>query len=131
MQESDAYRHFDDSIAAICDFDRRDYLFEVPRRALVRSGWDNLVTAGRSAAGEGYAWDVLRVIPPAIVTGQPRACSAARRWTSPAPSTLPTSAPCRPSSRARMCCCTSTTRTYPRRAPRRTNTTTDTREDER
>lgn len=70
LQESDAYRHFDDSIAAICDFDRRDYLFEVPRRALVRSGWDNLVTAGRSAAGEGYAWDVLRVIPPAIVTGQ-------------------------------------------------------------
>ncbi|MGI5884688.1 MAG: FAD-dependent oxidoreductase [Candidatus Spyradocola sp.] len=70
LQESDAYRHFDDSIAAICDFDRRDYLFEVPRRTIVRSGWDNLVTAGRSAAGEGYAWDVLRVIPPAILTGQ-------------------------------------------------------------
>lgn len=70
LQESDAYRHFDDSVAAICDFDRRDYLFEVPRRTLVRGGWANLVTAGRSAAGEGYAWDVLRVIPPAILTGQ-------------------------------------------------------------
>jgi len=25
---------------------------------------------GRSASGEGYAWDVIRVIPPAIISGQ-------------------------------------------------------------
>ena len=37
---------------------------------MVRTGWDNLITAGRSAAGDGYAWDVLRVIPPAIISGQ-------------------------------------------------------------
>ena len=70
LRESDFYRHFDDSISAICDFDRRDYLMEVPYRTLICSGYDNLITAGRSAAAEGYAWDVLRVIPPAIVTGQ-------------------------------------------------------------
>lgn len=70
LTEDDFYRHFDDSISAICDFDRRDYLMEVPYRTLIRSGYDNLITAGRSAAAEGYAWDVLRVIPPAIVTGQ-------------------------------------------------------------
>ena len=28
------------------------------------------IHTGRSAAAEGYAWDVLRVIPPAILTGQ-------------------------------------------------------------
>lgn len=66
----DRYRHFDDSVSAICDFDNRDYLYEVPLRTLTRRGFDNLITAGRCAAGESYAWDILRVIPPAIVTGQ-------------------------------------------------------------
>ena len=42
----------------------------MPYRTLVRTGYDNLITAGRTAAGADYAWDVLRVIPPAIVTGQ-------------------------------------------------------------
>lgn len=66
----DCYRHHDDSIGAICDFDHRDRLFEVPYGTLVRTGFDNLITCGRSASGEGWGWDVLRVIPPAILTGQ-------------------------------------------------------------
>lgn len=70
LRVEDAYRHFDDSVGAICDFDRADYLYEVPLRALYSKACPNLLTAGRSAAGEGYAWDVLRVIPPAIQTGQ-------------------------------------------------------------
>ena len=70
LKEEDAYRHFDDSVGAICDFDRRDYLYEIPYGVLVREGFPNLITAGRSVSGEGYAWDVLRVIPPAIVSGQ-------------------------------------------------------------
>lgn len=70
LKETDTYRHFPDSVGAICDFDRRDYLYEIPYSTLVRTGWDNLITAGRSAAGDGYAWDVLRVIPPAILSGQ-------------------------------------------------------------
>lgn len=70
LQETDTYRHFDDSVGAICDFDRRDYLYEIPYSTLVRTGWANIITAGRSAAGDGYAWDVLRVIPPAIISGQ-------------------------------------------------------------
>ena len=70
LRESDTYRHFDDSVAAICDFDRRDYLFEVPYGTMYSPKASNVLTCGRSAAGDGYAWDVLRVIPPAIVTGQ-------------------------------------------------------------
>lgn len=70
LRVEDAYRHFEDSVGAICDFDRADYLYEVPLRALYSKACPNLLTAGRSAAGEGYAWDVLRVIPPAIQTGQ-------------------------------------------------------------
>lgn len=71
-----AYKHFDDSIAAICDFDRRDYLYEVPYGVLVKTGYDNIITAGRTASAEGYGWDVLRVIPPAIITGQAAGCAA-------------------------------------------------------
>ena len=70
LQPEDAYRHFEDSVAVICDFDRRDYLYEVPYRTLTKTGFSNLITAGRCAAADGYAWDVLRVIPPAIITGQ-------------------------------------------------------------
>lgn len=70
LQESDTYVHFEDSVGAINDFDRRDYLFEIPFRSLTNSKAENLITCGRTAAGDGYAWDVLRVIPPAIISGQ-------------------------------------------------------------
>ena len=70
VKEDDTYKHFEDSVGAINDFDRKDYLFEIPYRAMIKKGFDNLITAGRCVAGEGYAWDVLRVIPPAIISGQ-------------------------------------------------------------
>ncbi|MBI4977546.1 MAG: FAD-dependent oxidoreductase [Spirochaetes bacterium] len=70
LLETDHYRHFEDSVGAISDFDRRDFLYEVPYRCLIRNGYDNLITAGRSASGDGYGWDVLRVIPVAVLTGQ-------------------------------------------------------------
>lgn len=70
LKVADAYRHFDDSICAINDFEHRDHLFEVPLRTLTRRDFPNIITAGRSADGTGYGWDLLRVIPPAILTGQ-------------------------------------------------------------
>ena len=74
--EKDVYRHFDDSVCAINDFEHRDYLYEVPLRALTRKDFPNMITAGRSASAEGYGWDVIRVIPPAILTGQAAAQAA-------------------------------------------------------
>jgi hypothetical protein len=73
----DAYKHFDDSVGAIGDFERRDFLYEIPYRTMTRQGFDNLITVGRCVAGEGYAWDVLRVIPPAILTGEVAGMAAA------------------------------------------------------
>ena len=70
LQVNDVYKHFDDSVCAINDFEHRDYLWEVPLRTLCRRDYPNMMTAGRSASGDGYAWDLLRVIPPAIITGQ-------------------------------------------------------------
>ncbi len=78
MTEDDAYRHFPDSVCAINDFDRRDFLFEVPRSALTRRGFANITAAGRCASAEGYAWDAVRVIPAAVMTGQASAHMAAR-----------------------------------------------------
>ena len=70
LKTDDAYKHFDDSVCLINDFDRRDYLYEVPLRCLIAENTRNLLAVGRCACAEGYAWDVLRVIPPAILTGQ-------------------------------------------------------------
>ena len=70
LKVSDCYKHFDDSICAINDFEHRDHLWEVPLRTITKKGFPNVLTAGRCASGEGYGWDLLRVIPPAILTGQ-------------------------------------------------------------
>lgn len=76
LKTEDAYRHFEDSVCAICDFDRKDYLYEIPYRTMVKKGYDNVIAAGRCTSAEGYAWDVVRVIPPAILTGQAAGAAA-------------------------------------------------------
>ena len=78
LKETDKYKHFDDSIGAICDFDRADYLYEMPYGTMIKSGFPNLITVGRTTSGEGYGWDVLRVIPPAILTGQAAGAAVAQ-----------------------------------------------------
>ena len=77
LTTEDAYRHFEDSVCAICDFDNRDIVYEVPYGTMIRKGFPNVIAVGRCAAAEGYAWDVLRVIPPAILTGQAAGAAAA------------------------------------------------------
>jgi len=52
------------------DFEIKDRLYEIPYGTLVKTGFDNLITAGRTASATGWGWDCLRVIPPAIITGQ-------------------------------------------------------------
>lgn len=76
LMPEDTYRHFEDSVCAICDFDRRDFLFEIPYSAMICNGFDNVIAAGRCVSAEGYAWDVMRVIPPAILTGQAAGAAA-------------------------------------------------------
>ena len=73
----DAFKRFDDSIGVTCDFDHRDTLMEIPYRALMRTGFHNIITCGRTISASGYAWDLTRVIPPAILTGQAAGISAA------------------------------------------------------
>ena len=70
LLQTDVYRHMPDSVGAVGDCMARDGIYEVPFGVLVRDGFNNVITAGRSACGDDYAWEVLRVIPPAILTGQ-------------------------------------------------------------
>ena len=77
LTTDDKYRHCPDSIATISDFNTPGFLYEVPWGTLVRTGFPNLVAVGRCASATGYAWNVLRVIPPAILTGQAAGTAAA------------------------------------------------------
>jgi len=70
LTPADVYRHFEDSVSAMNDFEHRHFLYEIPYRVMIRSGFHNLIAAGRITSGDGYGWDLLRVIPPAIITGQ-------------------------------------------------------------
>ena len=93
LKIADAYKHFDDSVCAINDFEHKDHLWEVPLRTLTRRDYPNMLTAGRSADGTGHAWDMLRVIPPAILTGQAAAhaaCLAIKEQTAAADVTIRT-----------------------------------------
>lgn len=70
LQKEDVFRHMPDSIGAVGDCVKRDRIYEIPYGCLVKDGFDNVITAGRCACAEGYAWEVTRVIPSAILTGQ-------------------------------------------------------------
>ena len=78
LTTADVFRPAEDSVCLINDFDNRDSLYEVPLGCLVSEDADNLLAVGRAASAEGYAWDVLRVIPPAILTGQAAGAAAAQ-----------------------------------------------------
>ncbi len=78
LHEEDAYRHFPDALCTVNDFDHADFLYEVPRSAMTRRGFDNLTVCGRAVSADGFAWDIVRVIPPAILTGQSAAVCAAQ-----------------------------------------------------
>lgn len=75
--EKDEFRHFDDSVCAVNDFDRKGPLYEIPLRCLTNEAYPNVITAGRSVCADGYGWDIVRVIPPAIITGQVSAIASA------------------------------------------------------
>lgn len=77
IQDSDACRELVDSVGVIPDFTQADRWHELPYRALYHPDYPNLWTAGRTAAAEGWAWSVIRVIPGAACSGQAAGMAAA------------------------------------------------------
>jgi hypothetical protein len=76
LQETDMFQHFDDSIGSIGDFAYRGQRFEIPYRCLYRSGFDNLLAAGRIISADGRGEEVVRVIPVAAMTGEAAGAAA-------------------------------------------------------
>lgn len=75
--ESDENRVQPDSVGAVADFQKPGAWYEIPYRALYSPDYPNLFTAGRTAAAQGWAWVVVRVIPGAACSGQAAGVAAA------------------------------------------------------
>jgi hypothetical protein len=61
---------FENSIGLSGDWRKAGPVWEIPFGTLVPRGVHGILAAGRCIAAEGDAWEVLRVIPPAALTGQ-------------------------------------------------------------
>lgn len=68
---------FADSIGMTGDWRRRGPRFEIPLRTLYSGKVKNLITAGRSISVTDAMWDITRVIPPCIITGEAAGIAAA------------------------------------------------------
>jgi hypothetical protein len=77
LREPDIQSHFDDSIGAVPHWLKRGPLMDIPYRSLIAPGLTNIITAGRTIAAEGEAWEMTRVIPSASLTGQAAGTAAA------------------------------------------------------
>lgn len=68
---------YPDSIGLAASFRKRGVIIELPYRALYGRDFENLLTAGRSLSARGPLWDLCRVIPACITTGQAAGTAAA------------------------------------------------------
>ncbi len=68
---------FEDSIGLISDWRKNGPVYEVPYRTLVGSTISNLITCGRIISVTDAMWDISRVIPPCVVTGEAAGTAAA------------------------------------------------------
>ncbi|MCD6285005.1 MAG: FAD-dependent oxidoreductase, partial [Anaerolineae bacterium] len=58
------------SVGVIPDWRKAGPVREIPYGALIPQGVRGLLVVGRCISAEGEAWEVARVIPPAVLTGQ-------------------------------------------------------------
>ena len=77
LTEADADKHFEDSIGCTGHWLKPGIVYEIPYRTILYSGLANVLASGRNVSASGDAWEALRVIPPAAVTGQAAGTTAA------------------------------------------------------
>ena len=76
-KEADVFRPMWDSVGMISDWRKRGPVFEVPFSALQGRVCRNLLAAGRCISTEDDIWDVSRVIPACVLTGEAAGTAAA------------------------------------------------------
>lgn len=77
VSEQHVHQWFDDTIGLTGDWRRPGPVYAIPFRCLQARGTRNLIAAGRCISVDESAWDVLRAIPPCVVTGQAAGTAAA------------------------------------------------------
>ncbi len=71
MDSAENNRHVEDSVGLVPDWRTPGPVWEVPYRSLYpASRFGGLLSAGRCMGAKNDAWEVMRVIPPAALTGQ-------------------------------------------------------------
>jgi len=70
IKSDDNGKHFDDCVGMVADWWSGRDIWEVPYYALVPQKIKGLLTAGRCISSEGEAWEVMRVIQSAVLTGE-------------------------------------------------------------
>ena len=70
IKPDDKGKHFDDCVGMVADWWSGRDIWEVPYYALVPQKIKGLLTAGRCISSEGEAWEVMRVIQSAVLTGE-------------------------------------------------------------
>ena len=77
LDDSESHKYFSDSIGMISDWRKRGPVYEIPFRTLYSNQVENLITAGRCVSVTETMWDIMRVIPCCVVTGQAAGTAAA------------------------------------------------------
>ncbi len=78
MADGEYGKYAEDSIGLTADWRKAGFVWEVPFSALYPSdGPDGILFAGRCISAVGDAWEVMRVIPAAAMTGQAAGLAAA------------------------------------------------------
>ena len=77
LADADQGGHFDDSVGVVSDWRRAGPVWETPYRSLLPREIRGVLAAGRCMGTEGLAWEIFRVIPAAVVTGEAAGVAAA------------------------------------------------------
>lgn len=77
LAPEDVYQSFPDSIGCTGDWRKFGDVYEIPYRCLIDNNIQNILAAGRNIASKDDAWEVTRVIPPAVLTGEAAGTAAA------------------------------------------------------
>lgn len=77
MDVSEVHKAFDDSVGMYGNWRQKEDIFEIPFRTLYNGKIRNMITAGRSISVTDALWDLSRVIPVCVVTGEAAGIAAA------------------------------------------------------
>jgi hypothetical protein len=77
LAEKHVHQWFDDTIGLTGDWRRSGPVYAIPYSCLRGVQTSNLLVAGRCISVDNTAWDVLRAIPPCVVTGEAAGTAAA------------------------------------------------------